>query len=738
MMQFSKSFIHVLIFILACLAPEKSLATLENWKDRVIYQILTDRFYDGNTANDLTGPCWSGTAGGNLAMYIGGDWAGVTAKLPTYIVGLTANASLWLSPFDQQVTVPTSGNCAYHGYWRAYLSPLANNPTYTTCPTTYETYFGTSTEFTTMLASIKSHSMQIIQDQVANHCGYGCPWYNAVNSDFIIDATGGCALPGSCSCSASTCWDCSLVGLPDIIQEASAGSNYANAVKYDVACWDAWIKQYNTAYGSIWGVRFDAIEEQVPSVFTSTSTTSGLIAAQVAVQSNLFTFGEYDNGGCTTCAGAQYMKGANAQGLTSLLNFAVYGGSSNLYTAGASSANWLSQVTAVYNTYSVAPYITSPYPDQALLMVNFLDSQDQDRLFTNLNGRYGSCCGANYLANAYMMIGSLHTIPGIPVTLYGTEIGMVGAQSTQANRNYMPSWAFNSGFSGFAVNSGWYAPDSLSAAVQISTTVKSAIAMRNKFQSLRRGLYYPLWSQCTSGCPYGATSDIAAWLRSDQVDQPIISVMNNGDLASGHMLIPINSNASQTVSLKAVDLAKLTDCTVLDDVFVQSANTGQSSLTISGGYLRPLQPYGKTLSVFRPRPATGNLAVTITVTGVTTSFGQGVYLSGSIAELNMDVVGSVWATWNAIRMTYISGSTWSATIRYLKPNTVFSFTTVLQPYQPATTDYPCDSASTSSGWYVAWEVNPNYSCTVASSGSSYSCASVAHHGWQSPIAVNQC
>jgi len=332
-----------------------------------------------------------------------------------------------------------------------------------------------------------------------------------------------------------------------------------------------------------------------------------------------------------------------------------------------------------------------------------------------------------------MMFGSLVTIPGIPVFLYGTEIGMIGSASVNSNRNEMPSWAWSPpSYPSFTENQGWYAPDSQSAATQIYNTVLQAITIRNTFESLRRGGYWQLWSQCTSSCPYGATSDIASWLRSDQVDQPIISVMNNGDLASGPLLIPINTNASQVVYLNSIDIAKLVDGTVLDDVYGQPANTGQSSTTISGGYIRPLQPYGKTISVFRPRPAAGNCAVQFVFTGLNTAFGQGVYLTGSIPEFNINPTTGTWATWNSIRMGTQSGSEWYLTVNYLKPGTAVQFKTILQPYVSSTYDTPCDSQTVGTGWYVVWENGNNHQYTVPSTCSGLQVVSVTHQGWGSP------
>lgn len=60
----------------------------------VIYQIITDRFYDGDTSNNVPdgfdASLYDGT-GTDIRMYQGGDWQGIIDKIP-YLqsMGITA------------------------------------------------------------------------------------------------------------------------------------------------------------------------------------------------------------------------------------------------------------------------------------------------------------------------------------------------------------------------------------------------------------------------------------------------------------------------------------------------------------------------------------------------------------------------------------------------------------------------------------------------------------------------
>lgn len=691
------------------------------WHERVIYQIVTDRFYNGNTSNDALIPSGcNGISSDDLNLYMGGDWAGVQQQL-LYVRWLTANASLWLSPIDNQISTVINLSCAYHGYWPNRTMPV----NYSSCPVVLNSIFGTTAEFTSLLSAIKSSNMLYIQDQVTNHCGYNCDWFTKAsaipgNSDFTTTACGSC---GSCQ----SCINCELAGLPDIYQTTNPSTN---AWKYDTACQTAYQSAFSN-YANIWAIRFDAVANIGSSFFTS---AEGVVNSQSAINPALFTFGEHSFP--TTSCFEDYLANSSSPtlGLAGMLNWGVFNTLPSLYTSGGDAASFIGTVSEFYSALSTYPYTI----DTALSLVNFMDNHDQNRIASQLLSVYGSATNA-CLANLYMLFGTFTTIPGIPSIYYGTEIGMVGQSSDNSNRNIVPSWMFNSGFSGFNANSGWYLPTTQAMAVQINATLAKAISIRNSFSTLQKGNYYELWAHCSSSCPFGVTSNMAVWSRSLNnasyaSDLPIIMVMNNGAAASGTLMVPVNANAtSLTTALISNDQTKLIDGTVLVDLFQQPVQPGVTATTISGGYLRAIMPNGKSLSMLRPRLAVGACSVTFEVSGASVAYGQAAYLTGSIAELQS------WGDWNGIRMWYNSATgNWQVTINYLLPGTVLSFKTTLQPWEPATSDTPCDSTSTGSGWFVSWEAGNDHSYTVpttcSSTTSSLASATVSfsHQGWQSP------
>ncbi len=75
------------------------------WQAQSIYQIITDRFFDGDPSNDNADGNYN--AGGARSVH-GGDFRGIEQKLD-YIKALGATA-IWISP------VVLNGSGQFHGY----------------------------------------------------------------------------------------------------------------------------------------------------------------------------------------------------------------------------------------------------------------------------------------------------------------------------------------------------------------------------------------------------------------------------------------------------------------------------------------------------------------------------------------------------------------------------------------------------------------------------------------------
>src|SRR4051812_8325407 len=79
-----------------------------DWRDEVIYQVVVDRFANGDINNDHR------VMPDALGRYQGGDWQGVINQLD-YLEALGVTA-LWISPIVKNIDYD-AGFDGYHGYW---------------------------------------------------------------------------------------------------------------------------------------------------------------------------------------------------------------------------------------------------------------------------------------------------------------------------------------------------------------------------------------------------------------------------------------------------------------------------------------------------------------------------------------------------------------------------------------------------------------------------------------------
>jgi len=136
-----------------------------DFKREVIYQIITDRFFDGNSANNNP----SQSAGlydstkTNWRLYWGGDLQGIQQKM-SYLAGMGVTA-IWISPpvDNLNTNIPDGGGnptASYHGYQGRDFKRI-------------EEHFGNSsntwTDFDAMVSAAHSNGIKVIIDFAPNH-----------------------------------------------------------------------------------------------------------------------------------------------------------------------------------------------------------------------------------------------------------------------------------------------------------------------------------------------------------------------------------------------------------------------------------------------------------------------------------------------------------------------------------------------------------------------------------------
>jgi glycosidase len=139
----------------ACLSlpgesQKPALAThVQDWRDEIIYQLIVDRFADGDVNNDFN------VHPGALGKYQGGDWQGIVDHLDyLQALGIT---TLWISPIVQNVDSDADID-GYHGYWQQDLTQL-------------NAHFGDLASLRSMVAAVHDRGMKVVLDIVCNHMG---------------------------------------------------------------------------------------------------------------------------------------------------------------------------------------------------------------------------------------------------------------------------------------------------------------------------------------------------------------------------------------------------------------------------------------------------------------------------------------------------------------------------------------------------------------------------------------
>jgi alpha-amylase len=269
-------------FLLSILSPALSAHSPEEWRDRTIYQVLTDRF---------AGPDSSSC---NLGDYCGGTFQGLTSKLD-YIADLGFDA-IWISP----VVENTDGG--YHGYWAKNLSAINNK-------------FGTKEDLHALVEAAHAKSMWIMVDVVGNHMGGSIGQVSSYapfnQNDHYHDCTGcpsNCAITDFQTLYSHNCEHCRLEGLPDLNQDNSYVSSQLTS----------WIKDLVDDY-NFDGIRVDTVPEVKPAFWKLFNDAAGCYA-----------IGEVFNGDI------KYVSPFQGQALDGVLSYPMFFQIRNVFASGKS------------------------------------------------------------------------------------------------------------------------------------------------------------------------------------------------------------------------------------------------------------------------------------------------------------------------------------------------------------------------------------------------------------------
>tara|TARA_R110002049_G_scaffold26361_2_gene91840 strand:+ start:35311 stop:36972 length:1662 start_codon:yes stop_codon:yes gene_type:complete len=156
----------ILITLTNCVQKNKNQVANDDskapfiWEGANVYFLLTDRFNNGDTVNDINFERNKET--GKLRGFEGGDIKGITQKIKDgYFTKLGINV-IWMTPIVEQIHGGTDeGNgfgYGYHGYWASDWTNLDPN-------------FGAKQDLHKLVEAAHKKGIRILLDAVINHTG---------------------------------------------------------------------------------------------------------------------------------------------------------------------------------------------------------------------------------------------------------------------------------------------------------------------------------------------------------------------------------------------------------------------------------------------------------------------------------------------------------------------------------------------------------------------------------------
>lgn len=632
------------VFAQADSGSDADVGNYSSMSTDVIYQIVTDRFVDGDPSNNPTGEIYDKN---NLRKYHGGDWAGITQKLnENYFTNMGVTA-LWISsPVQNSDYIDPSNGCApYHGYWgRDFFTP--------------NQYFGTMEEFEELVDTAHAKGIKVIIDFAPNHTSFAV--YDGViqPNDGVLYRDGeyvstysndpnGIFNHVSDQWAEFDTWEhtvyAPLFGLADLNQQNATTDQYLkDAIK-------VWLD------ADVDGIRVDAVKHM--SLGWQKNWVSDIYDYKP-----VFIFGEWSHSATTSEPNMENF--ANESGM-SLLDFryntAIRSALANAMTSGYTMVDFHNTMMAMEQDYD---FIN----DQ----VTFLDNHDQSRFMTE--------AGYNELTLDIAFTLQM-TSRGIPCIYYGTEQYMADAaggksdpynradmtgfdQSTRAYqiisklaplRKTNPALAYGSTQQRW-LNNDVYVFERVFGDSVVMTAINrnqsSGYQLENLMSSLPNGTYYDVLGNLLGGgnitVTNGSVSDYylgagqcAVWqYTADDEGTPIIGNIN-----------PKMSKPGNTVTITGRGFGDTTGSVAFGTANAQIVSWSDSMIKaiVPGGVAGEVDVVvtnanGTSSEAFAGFDVLSGAQVSVRfkVNNATTDYGTNVYIVGSVPEL-----GS-WDTTKAI------------------------------------------------------------------------------------------
>ena len=385
------------------------------WRDAFVYQIMTDRFLNGKTGNDVSASEFPHVTE-DLEKWKGGDFAGIIKKIDdNYFTDMGVNA-IWISTpvlnphYESKGGTSSSQSNVYFTSYHAY-HPLATGYSfdndYGFDNEGVDTAFGTAAELRELVEKAHKKGIRVIPDFVVNHVYIDAPLYQQHKNDGWFYAQNSCADQGWADSVIKNCWFTPY--MPDF--------NYNNAdARKEVIKHALWlIENFNLD-----GFRADALKH-IDDIFVK--------ELRSAIKANIET--TVTNHDLPDEAEVFYMVGESLGGdwpryhtradmVQGQVNEQFYYKAKDIILHGNSYNSIAYEVNEAWDkaflTTQPAQGGSGGFP--GAVMGNFFGNHDQDRALTE--------CGKNYTLLKHAQTFLLTSPINIPMLYQGDDIGMEG------------------------------------------------------------------------------------------------------------------------------------------------------------------------------------------------------------------------------------------------------------------------------------------------------------------------
>ena len=391
----------------------KPLSTeIDDWHFSVIYNVMVDRFFDGEEKNNhpIKDPKLH-----SLANFFGGDLQGINQKIEEgYFDDLNVSA-LWISPLQTQPDSswiewiePHRSFSGYHGYWPIKAREI-------------DARYGTQEDLKRLISLSHNSQQKVLLDFVSNHVHQDHQYYQE-HPDWFGDVD----LPNGEKNIRNWSKETQLTTWFDEFIPSFDFSSSPEAIDQIVSDAIWWMDEYNLD-----GFRQDAVKH-VPHIFWRTLAQN---IQKAFPEKSFYQIGE------TFGSDALIGSYVNPSELDAQFNFSIYFNVRSLFSSDNTNFSDLKNII-LENQKSFGPIH---------LMGNITSSHDQFRFAGYADGQinmsdngiarsFENPVGEIQQLSTYKKLANFHAFnlsqPGIPIIYYGEEIALMG-EGDPGNRRMM-------------------------------------------------------------------------------------------------------------------------------------------------------------------------------------------------------------------------------------------------------------------------------------------------------------